>query len=280
MNDTSAIDDQNRVVSLPLLPRRRFLAVTGGKGGVGKSSVAVNLAATFARRGSPTVLVDADLAMADCNLLLGLAPTRSLVDVLDGAPLEEALSSAHGIKLLPALNGSARLANPDERTRRRFVQISTELAQRFDTVIVDTPAGVDELTMTVTARASEVVLVATPDPIALADAYATLKILSTLHGVERAYLVPNNIRIAGQAEELASQLLSLVDAFLTIEIITLPFIPHDPNIPYASASGRPLVLAYPDSPASRAVARVARALDQDIAERAASRAKAPEAGTP
>lgn len=256
------------VVHLPLLPRRRFLAVTGGKGGVGKSSLAVNLAATFARRGASAVLIDADLAMADLNLLLGLAPERSLVDLLDGAALEDVLVSAHGLQLLPALNGSSRLANPDERTRRRFLQISADLAQRFDTVVVDTPAGVDELTMTVTARASEIVLVATPDPIALADAYATLKILNTVHGVEKAYLVPNNIRIAGQAEELAAQLMSLVDAFLSLELVPLPAVPHDPNILHAGAGGRPAVLAYPDSPASRAIARLARALDQEIADRA------------
>ena len=90
--------------------RERAIAVTGGKGGVGKSTVALNLAMAYAARGANALMVDTDLGMADLNLLLGVAPGRSMLDVLNGTPVEEALVAAHGIHLLPALNGSYLLA--------------------------------------------------------------------------------------------------------------------------------------------------------------------------
>ena len=128
---------------IPLRQRRRFIAVSGGKGGVGKSTIAANLALSYAKAGHRTLAVDADFGMADLNLLLGLAPEKSLLEVVVGsASLEDVLIERHGIHLLPGANGCFRLANPDRFTRRRIAEEIETLRGRFDTVIADMPAGI------------------------------------------------------------------------------------------------------------------------------------------
>jgi flagellar biosynthesis protein FlhG len=254
----------NRVVSLH--PRRRFISVTGGKGGVGKSTIAVNLAVAYGRSGKSTIAIDGDLDMADLNLLLGLAPKHSMLDVIDGLALEDAIVESNGIHLLPGLNGSHRLANADRRSHQKILEVIGQLRSRFDAVVIDSPAGIEKNSMAVTAMATEVVVVATPEPLSLADAYAALKILSTMHGVERAFLVPNQIRTAAQGQELAEQLSSLVSHFLGLELIVLPAIPHDPEVPLAAAAGQPIVVSRPDAAISRGIFKVVRALEAHLGE--------------
>ena len=242
-------------------PRRRVVAVTGGKGGVGKSTVAVNLAVSYARRGTRTLALDGDLGMADLNLLLGLAPERSLLDVLNGCPVEDVLVEAHGIHLLPALNGSHHLANLDAAARRKLMEAIDLLGERFEALIVDVPAGIGASAMELAAAAPEIVVVATPEPLSLADAYACLKVLATRHGVTRAFLLPNAVRSPSQADEIVSRLSALVDRFLGIGLSPLPPVPWDPSVGSAAAAGVPVVLHSPDSPASRALLRTARRID-------------------
>lgn len=241
--------------------RARALAVTGGKGGVGKSTVAVNLATSYARRGSRTLTVDGDLGMADLNLLLGLAPDKSLLDVLNGGDMKDAIVEAHGLHLLPALNGSHRLANLTGDDRAKIFNAMEGLLESFDTLIIDTPAGIGESAMAFAGAAVDVVCVTTPEPLSLADAYACMKILATRHGLKRAFVLPNSVRSPSQAEEIVSRLKSLVDRFLGIEIIALPAVPWDANVSQAAAAGVPLVLYSPESPASRAIMRASRQID-------------------
>jgi flagellar biosynthesis protein FlhG len=241
--------------------RPRALAVTGGKGGVGKSTIAVNLAVSYASRGSRTLAVDGDLGMADLNLLLGLAPGRSLLDVLDGAPVSEVLVSAHGIDLLPALNGSHRLANLTPAERARLISAIESALPDYDTLVIDIPAGIGETAMTLASSAADVVVVTTPEPLALADAYACMKVLATRYGLRRCFLLPNSVRSPSQAEEIVGRLKVLVDRFLGIEMVPLPAVPRDEGISDAAAAGVPMVLYQPESPASRAIKRAARHLD-------------------
>src|SRR5471030_1619748 len=123
-------------------PQRRAIAVTGGKGGIGKSTLAVNLAVAYAQAGARTLMVDTDLGMADLNLLLGVAPDKSMLDALGGAPIEDVLVSAHGIQLLPALNGSYLLSTLGPAGLRRVLDLVESLASRFDSLVVDVAAGI------------------------------------------------------------------------------------------------------------------------------------------
>jgi flagellar biosynthesis protein FlhG len=240
--------------------RRRTIAVTGGKGGVGKSTLSLNLALAYARRGSSVLIVDGDMGMADLNLLCGVAPECSLLDVVRGAPVEHALVAAHGVHLLPALNGSHRLANLEPAGRERILDEVGRLQERFDTVIFDIPAGIGDNAMAMAGAAADVVLVVTPEPLSLADAYACLKVLAHRHHLRRAFIMPNRCAPA-DGDEVSSRLAALVQRFLGIELCMLPPVPQDPLVPVAAAAGTPLISQNPDSPAARAIRLAARHLD-------------------
>jgi len=264
-------DSLRRINKSPLVllapARRRVVAVTGGKGGVGKSTVAVNLAVTWAKRGARCLALDGDLGMADLNLLMGLAPHRSILDLVQGAPIEDVLVEAHGIHLLPALNGSFQAANLGVRARQTLVECIGEVASRFDTLVVDTAAGIGDNAISLAAMASDVVVVATSDPLSLADAYACLKVLSTRMGLTRAFLLPNSVRTPSEGDDITDRLQSLVDRFLGIEVVPLPPVPYDPAIRASAAAGIPFVIHNPETPAARAIRKVARRID-DLAQEA------------
>jgi len=243
-------------------PRRpRAIAVTGGKGGIGKSALAVNLAVTYAGLGSRTLLVDGDLGMADLNLLLGVAPEHSALDVLQGMPVEQALIAAHGLHLLPALNGCYQLENMGGDARTRLLDAIDGLAGRFDTLVIDIGAGIGRNQVEMAGVVPTVIVVATPEPLALADAYACIKVLSRKQKLRRAYVLPNRVRNQDEADEVVSRLNSLVARFLDFTLQPLPAIPYDPTVPEAAAEGLPIVLSRPDAPASRAIRLTARRLD-------------------
>tara|TARA_R110002096_G_scaffold143328_4_gene299325 strand:- start:118426 stop:119286 length:861 start_codon:yes stop_codon:yes gene_type:complete len=247
---------------IALHPRRnRVIAITGGKGGVGKSTIAVNLAVTYAARGSETLAVDADFGMADLNLLLGVAPKKNLLDIINGSSVDEALVKCHGISLLPALNGSFALESMSESRRRVAFNAIESLNSRFETLIIDVAAGLGANQTEFAGAASDVLIVATPEALSLADAYACLKVLALRQGVKRAYIVPNRVRSEAEGEEVFARLQSLVSRFLDLKLVALPAIPYDPRVNESGATGVPLVRAYPDSPAARAIRSVARHLD-------------------
>ncbi len=241
--------------------RERAIAVTGGKGGVGKSTIAVGLAAAYAAEGARTLMLDADFGMADLNLLLGVAPNRSLLDALDGLAVDEILIDAHGITLLPALNGSYALASMGSAARRRTLELVAHAARRFDTVVLDVAAGIGASQSTFAAAAADTVVVINPEPLSMADAYACIKVLAGHHGLRHAYLVANRVTGQAQADDVIGRLTDLVTRFLDVRLTALPPVPADPAVAEAAAHGVPLLRHRPDSPAARGLARVARALD-------------------
>jgi flagellar biosynthesis protein FlhG len=242
-------------------PRRRVAAVTGGKGGIGKSTLALNLALAWSRRGATTLAVDGDAGMADLNLLLGVAPEYSMADILEGTPADKVLVEAHGVHLLPALNGSQKLANLEPAMRAMLFAEIGRLSNRFDTVVIDTPAGIASGAMALAGAAADVIVVANSEPLSLADAYACLKVLSRTEGLKSAYILPNEVRSPSEADEVFGRLSALVDRFLDLEIQPLPAVPWDPAVTQAAIKGVPLLVESPDSPAARALRQAARRLD-------------------
>ena len=247
---------------IALRPRReRAIAITGGKGGVGKSTLAVNLAVAYAKAGARCLTVDADLGMADLNLLLGVAPDYSLLDVMHGTDIDEVLVATHGIHLLPALNGSFALESMNGTDREHLFRALSGLRDRFDTLIVDIAAGIGENQSAFAASVPDVVVVVTSEPLSLADAYACLKVLASREKLRHAYVVPNRVRSPSEAEEVVARLSALVSRFLDVELTALPAVPFDASIASAASVGIPIVNYAPDSPASRAIRRLARRLD-------------------
>jgi flagellar biosynthesis protein FlhG len=241
--------------------RRRVVAVTGGKGGVGKSTLSVNLSVAWGMRGAKVLTVDGDAGMADLNLLLGVAPPASVADLLNGVPADEVLVPAHGIHLLPALNGSYALANLDDAARQRVFAALVDLAPRFDTLLIDTAAGIGAGTMGLAGAAADVVVVARAEPLSLADAYACIKVLAQREKVGRFLVLANDVRSPSDADEVYGRLRVLVERFLGVEIVPLPPVPHDPLIREAAACGQPVVSLAPDAPSSRAILHVTRCID-------------------
>ncbi|MBX3155920.1 MAG: P-loop NTPase [Deltaproteobacteria bacterium] len=244
----------------PLEIQRRAIAVSGGKGGVGKSTIALNLAVAYAQAGSRTLMVDTDLGMADLNLLLGVAPERSLLDALGGTPIEDILVAAHGIHLLPALNGSYLLSTIGPAAQAQILEMVKSLATRFDALVIDIAAGIGQTQTAFAGAPTDAIVVVNPEPLSMADAYASLKVLSMEQGVRHAFLVPNRVTSRAQATEVVSRLQALVDRFLDLELTPLPPIPSDPAVAEAAQIGVPLLVHCPDAPAARAIRQLTRAL--------------------
>ncbi|MCB9648668.1 MAG: P-loop NTPase [Deltaproteobacteria bacterium] len=242
--------------------RRRFIAITGAKGGIGKSTLSVNLAFTYARWRSRTIIVDGDVGMADLNLMLGVAPERSLADVAKGEPVEACVAESNGLYLLPGLNGSYALANADSAMQGRIMAAVGQLKENFETVLIDAPAGIERNAVELTAEADDIVAVVTPQPTSIADAYGCLKVLHQRWDVDHVFLLVNDVRSDAQGQETVEQMVALTSRFIPkLGVTPLPFVPHDSSLPHYAAQGLPAVLAAPDAPASRAIQKVARTLD-------------------
>lgn len=263
----------------PPITQRRAFAVAGGKGGVGKSTFALNLAVCHAQQHSKTLILDTDLGMADMNLLLGVAPEKSLLDALGGTPIENIVVSAHGVDLLPALNGSYILSTVGPTSHRRVLEMVDSLTDQYQTLVIDIAAGVGQTQTTMAGAVGDVIVVVNPEPLSMADAYACLKVLSTEQGVRHAYVVPNRVTSKAQADEVVARLTALVNRFLDLEVTALPSIPADPAVTEAAQVGIPLLVKSPDCPAARAIRQITRTLhslgarDTDSWWRGAARAQ-------
>ena len=238
----------------------RAISVTGGKGGVGKSTIALNLALAYAQTGGRTLMVDTDLGMADLNLLLGVAPNRTILDALGGVPIDEVLVAAHGIHLLPALNGSYLLSTIGPTAQQKVLDLIASLRDRFDNLVIDVAAGIGQVQTAFAGATAETIVVVNPEPLSMADAYACLKVLATEQRVRHAYVVPNRVTSLAQADELTSRLRALVTRFLDLEITALPPIPSDPCVAESAQIGVPLLVHTPDAPAARAIKKLVRAI--------------------
>lgn len=236
--------------------RGTTLAFTGGKGGVGKSFVAANAAVWMAKQSLKTLAVDGDFSMADLNLLFGLAPERSILDVLRGMPIEDVLEEAHGIHLLPGLNGNSMLANLDAAQAASIYVELENLRGHFDGTVIDAPTGLSDVGIEICALASHVVLVLSPEPTSLADAYACLKALTARIGLDRAFVVVNRAESSTDAKDAFTRLEALVSRFLGVELLELPYIPVDRRAATACALGSPVIMQYPDAPSSIALGRM------------------------
>jgi flagellar biosynthesis protein FlhG len=242
-------------------PRRgRVVAVTGGKGGIGKSTVALNLGLASALRGERAVLVDTDLGAAGMSVLVGASTERGLRAAVDGTSVDELLVRTHGAWLLPGTLGGGDLRASGDAGVRRALAVIAELAARFDTVVVDVAAGAGEAQSALAAAADDVVIVVTPDPPALAAAYACIERLAT-RGVTRLLVLPNRATPA-QADEVSARLSSLAQRLLSLELVILPSVPADPDVDASMLAALPLVVRNPDSPAARGLLRVSHALDR------------------
>lgn len=238
------------------------LAITGSKGGVGKSNLAVNLSVALGRLGRRVLLVDGDLGLANLDVLLGLVPTRTVEHLVRGdATLEELLlEGPDGVRILPAASGVPDLARLNSETRGRLLAALSDSASLGDITVVDTGAGLGEATMALQLAATRVVVVTTPEPTSLVDAYASLKILWNADPDKPVDLVVNNTGDDDEASRAYEQISRASRHFLGREPGWLGCVYHDAKVAEAVRRQKPVLELHPGSRASRCYERIAMSL--------------------
>ncbi|MDX1762848.1 MAG: MinD/ParA family protein [bacterium] len=239
----------------------RVIAVTSGKGGVGKTNVVANLAFALASLNQKKVLVlDADLGLGNLDILLGLAPRHNLTDVIAGRRRihEIIVEGPGGMKILPASSGVQEVTDLSTGYRANLLTQLDELEQEIDYLLIDTAAGISSNVTFFTAAANEIVVVTSPEPTAITDAYALMKVMSRKYGASRFQLLVNSVKSEMEAKGVYGKLNSVADRFLNITIHYLGFIQHDPTVAKAVREQRAIAEKYPGSPASLCFKRLAR----------------------
>ncbi len=238
-------------------------SVTSGKGGVGKTNISANLAFCLARMGKRVVLLDADLGLANVDVVLGLAPKLNLFHLFNGdVGLDQILlDTPYGFRILPASSGVAEMVSLDTGQKLELLESMDALEGEIDYLIVDTGAGINENVLYFNLAAQERLLVLTPEPTSLTDAYALIKVLKNRHGVERFRVLVNMVKDPKQAKETYVRLLAACDHFLSgVSLDLVGAIPQDPAVKKAVINQTPVCQHAPDSPASQALAAAARTI--------------------
>jgi flagellar biosynthesis protein FlhG len=245
----------------------KVFAVTSGKGGVGKTNIAANMAVLAAKSGKRVLVIDADLGLANIEIILGLKPRYHLGDILSGEKtLDEVLvPGPHGISLLPAGSGVQSLTQLTDAQKMLFVNALDPLEDLFDVVIIDTGAGIGENVLFFVGAAQEAILVVSPEPTSLVDAYATVKVLSQQAGVRNFSVIINPVVDELPARGIFQKLTTVTNRFLTAHVRHLGYVPRDENFHRAIMAQRPIVDLFPSSPASRALVSIAERLFSEAA---------------
>ena len=242
----------------------RVVAVTSGKGGVGKTNVTANLAVALAHLGRRVMVLDADVGLGNLDILLGLAPPYSLADVLSGQRrLRDVLfPGPGGISVLPAGSGFQNLTALSDHQIRELQSEMDELQEETDVLLIDTGAGIGRNVTSFATMAQDIIVVATPEPTSLTDAYALMKVLSTQYSERRFRLLVSMTRTPTDGGDVYRKLSLVAERFLHISIDFLGSIPYDPRLTEAVCQQRPLVELYPQSKAAQAFLGLAH----DLAE--------------
>ena len=245
------------------------LAVTSGKGGVGKTFFAANLAAALARRGERVLVLDADLGLANLDVVLNLHPKITLHDVFTGnATLDDAILPAPGgFSVLLAGSGLVEYSRLTPQVRDQLVEIVEQVAPRFDRILLDTGAGISDVVLHAISLADDVLVIATPEPTSMTDAYATIKLLAMQQGRRTIQVVVNQVSTIGEGRKIRNQLQLVVDRFVSphlgggsSEQVALEMqgeIPTDPAVREAVQRRTLLLDAMPGSPAALALTAIA-----------------------
>lgn len=236
-----------------------IVAVTSGKGGVGKTSLVVNMGLTLAQAGYRTVIIDADLGLSNVEVLLGIIPPYSIYDILFGQKtMEDILASGpFNLKIAAGGTGFQELANLDQQSRERLINALSFFQDKSDFILIDTGAGISRNVLGFVAAAEEVVVILTPEPTSLTDAYILIKVLAKFQVHERVFLVVNQTRDEREATLTAEKIAFVTNKFLpNMQLNYLGFIFTESIVSEAVKNQNPFVLMYPASQATKSVAQI------------------------
>jgi flagellar biosynthesis protein FlhG len=241
----------------------KVVAVTGGKGGVGKTLAAVNLGAALAGLGRSTMLLDADFGLANVDVLLGMKARLNLEHVMSGqCALEDIIQTASsGLRIVPATSGSVSMASLSRVQHAGLIGAFSQLLEPVDVLLVDTAAGLHDGVLTFSEAAQRVVVLVCDEPASLTDAYGLIKVLCRRQPGCRFEIVANRVESAAHGRELHDKLMRVCHRFLGITPAYLGYLPEDDYVRQAIRGQTTVVEAFPSSPAARAFQRLARAVD-------------------
>lgn len=238
----------------------QVITVTSGKGGVGKTIVSVNLSVALAEAGRRVMLMDADLALANVDVLLGLHPRNDLSHVIDGhcRLAEIIIKGPGGVMVVPAASGVKRLAELDIVESAGLIRAFSELSHPVDTLIIDTADGINESVTSFSRAAQEILVVVCDEPTSITDAFALIKVLSSEYDIRRFRVLANQVHSAQEGRELFNKISRVSDRYLDVTLEFAGIVPHDDCLRKAVRRQRAVVQAYPRSRSSVAFRNLAR----------------------
>lgn len=242
----------------------KVIAVTSGKGGVGKTNVSVNLSVALAQSGKDVLLMDADFGLANVDVLLGLRARHNLADVIDGSrTLEEiVIRGPDGLRVIPASSGVQAMASLNALEHAGLIRAFSELSHHIDVLVIDTAAGIADSVTTFTRAAQEVVVVVCDEPTSITDAYALIKVLNKDHGVYRFRVVCNMVQGVQEGRELFAKMVAVTDKYLDVQLDMLGVVPFDDYLRKAVQRQRAVVEAYPRSKSALAFKSLSQKADK------------------
>jgi flagellar biosynthesis protein FlhG len=262
-SDSQKIMPQQGARATAATKQPRVICITSGKGGVGKTNVTANLAYAMAARGLRVLILDADLNLANIDVLLGLTPKYNLQHVFTGEKsLEEVMiQGPGGINILPGASGIMELANLDEEQRLYFLAEMATINDKIDILLIDTGAGINENVIYFNLAAQERIILLTPEPTSLTDAYAMIKVLSTRHDVKRFKILVNMALSEKEAMNVFKKIFKVCDQFLTtLSLDFIGYLPYDKKLTIAVRSQCLVSEKFPDCQASKRIGEISKTL--------------------
>ncbi len=240
------------------LKKTKTIAVTSGKGGVGKSSISVSLSIALAQGGASVTLLDADLGLANINVILGIIPKYNLYHVIKGKKKlkDIVLDVPEGIKIIAGASGFHQLANLDPKQRTSFIEAVADL-DSDDFMIIDTGAGISQNVMSFVFASDEVIVVTTPEPTAITDAYGIIKSIAAQAPEKVIKILVNRVQSVSEGKRVAQRVINIAGQFLNIKVENLGFIFEDLYVPKSVRNQKPFIVSYPKSKASGCVQIIA-----------------------